>query len=343
MPKKIKGWLKRQFETLCARLERSILSNKSLKCKVVFGPVLSRRLGYIIGINNIKPDFCSYNCIYCPSGNKKCCSICTNNCLSPYELHLSVKHKLSEVSKTKYKINYIAFTGSGEPALDSELFKEIMILREFGYKIAIFTNASLIWNEQIQENLMFADYVSVKIDTVNPETWLRINRPHKRLRHDLILEGIRKFSKKYKGKFSTETMLIKDYNDNYKEIEALGNYLKTINREASYFMSPIFPPEKSYAVCPDTKNIEYLKNLIKEKVTDSVLLCCPEKEEFIATGDFKNELLGLLAIHPVRTEAVKYYMKNDEDKKKLIEMMEKQIIREVEFQGKSYYAENITS
>ena len=189
--KNIKRWIKKKIETLCAKLEKSILSNKSLKCKVVFGPVRSRRLGYILGINNIKPNICSYNCIYCPSGSKTCCSICKNNCLSPYELHFSVKNKLSEIKKLKKNIDYIAFTGSGEPALDTELSNEIKILRDFGYKIAVFTNASLIWNEHIQENLLFADYVSVKIDTVNPETWLRINNPHKRLRYDLILEGIR--------------------------------------------------------------------------------------------------------------------------------------------------------
>jgi wyosine [tRNA(Phe)-imidazoG37] synthetase (radical SAM superfamily) len=263
--------------------------------------------------------------------------------LSPYELHLSVRNKISEINKIGKVIDYIAFKGSGEPALDTSLAQEIIILRDFGYKIAVFTNASLIWNEHIQENLMFADYVSVKIDTVNPDTWLKINRPHERLRYDLILDGIRQFSKKFKGKFLTETMLIRDINDNYKEIEELGNYLNTINREASYFTSPVFPPGNSCTVCPESENLESIKNLIKEKVSKPVLLCCPDEEEFTPTDDFENELLGLIAIHPVGTEAVKHYIKNEEDRDKLKEIIEKQIIREVVFQGKSYYAENIAS
>jgi len=338
----LRNLLKEKIKNICNKLEKNILSNKSLKCKVVFGPINSRRLGYVLGINNIKPNICSYNCIYCPSTNKTCCSICTNTCLSPYELHLSMKNKLNELDKLSDKINYLVFTGSGEPALDTGLSKEIMILREFGYKIAVFTNASLIWNKQISENLLFADYVSIKIDTINPDTWLKINRPHIRLNYDLILDGIKQFSKIFKGKLSTETMLIKNVNDNDKEIDELANYLNKLDIEAAYFTTPIFPPEKSYAVSPDLDKLEYLKTLIKEKISKSVLLCCPD-DEFTATDDFENELLGMLSIHPVGSEVVKQFTKNEKDISKLKEMVEGNIIREIVFEGKNYYIENIAS
>lgn len=134
------------------QLEKSILSNKSLECKVVFGPVRSRRLGYVLGINNIKQRACSYNCIYCPSGKTSFCSVYTNYCLSPYELHLSVKTKLEELKKNDKKNDYIIFAGSSEHTLDSSLSKEILLFREFGYKIAVITNSSLLWNYNIQEN-----------------------------------------------------------------------------------------------------------------------------------------------------------------------------------------------
>jgi wyosine [tRNA(Phe)-imidazoG37] synthetase (radical SAM superfamily) len=135
MRKEIGFWFKQKVDAFCQKLERNILADKSLKCKVVFGPVRSRRLGNVLGINNVKLKVCSYNCIYCPSGKTTCCSICTNYCLSPYELHLSVKNKLKELNESKKNIEYIVFAGSGEPTLDSSLSKEIMLLREFGYGI----------------------------------------------------------------------------------------------------------------------------------------------------------------------------------------------------------------
>jgi len=35
---------------------------------LVFGPVLSRRLGWSLGINNVRPKSCTYACVYCQLG-----------------------------------------------------------------------------------------------------------------------------------------------------------------------------------------------------------------------------------------------------------------------------------
>jgi len=35
---------------------------------IAYGPVPSRRLGQSMGINNIPPKFCTYNCVYCQLG-----------------------------------------------------------------------------------------------------------------------------------------------------------------------------------------------------------------------------------------------------------------------------------
>ncbi len=335
---KITSWLKQRVAAICTKLERKILSNKLLKCKVVYGPVRSRRLGLVLGINNVKSKTCSYNCIYCPSGKTSCCSVSTNSCLSPYELYISVNNKLEEIRKSGKQIDYILFAGSGAPSLDVNLSKEISLLREFGYKIAVFTNSSLLWNDNIQENLMFADYVSLKIDTVNEETWLKINRPHQRLRYDLILDSIKQFSKRYRGTLITETTLIKNVNDSAEEIEQLSEYLNGINRSASYFMTPMFPTSESYAVAPDAETLIDLSALIKEKIEDSVVLCSPEIEEFYVTDDFENEFMGLLALHPVNKEAVKTFVKDNGNLKKLNELITNHSINEVIHNGKIFFA-----
>lgn len=338
MSNNLKTWFRSKIEAICGKLERSILSNKSLKCKVVFGPVRSRRLGLVLGINNVKPNVCSYDCIYCPGGKNTCCSICTNNCLTPFELYVSVKNKLNEIYLSGKKINYILFAGSGDPALDTNLHKEISILREFGYKIAVFTNSSLLWNENIQENLMFADYISLKIDTVNEDTWLKINRPHQRLRYDLILKGIKDFSRKFRGELVTETTLIKDINDKAKEIEDLGDFLNSINRKMSYFMTPIYPPAESYALSPESETLKNISALISDKIQNPMMLCCPQKDEFFATDDFENELLGLLEIHPLNEEAVTNYARANSKLEKLNELKENNLIKLLTHNGKTFYA-----
>jgi len=338
----IKFWFKEKAESLCAKLERDILSDKFLKCKIVFGPVQSRRLGCILGINNLKPKVCYYNCIYCPSGITNCCSVSADYCLSPYALHLSVRNKLEELKRCGKNIDYIVFAGSGEPTLDSRLSKEILLLREFGYKIAVFTNSSLLWNNHIRENLMFADYVSVKIDTVNEETWLKLNRPHQRLNYFLILEGIKQFSKKFRGTLTTDTTLIKNINTNPDEMISLAGFLNKLNHKASYFTTPMFPPAEQYALSPDTGTLNQLSKIIKEKITNSVLLCCPETEDFFATGDFENELMGLIALHPVSIDAVNRFVKHNGKLQKLNEMISNGIVKEIEYRGKRFLKRNLT-
>ncbi len=329
-------WLNVKFEFLGQKLQNSLLSDKLLKCRVVYGPAYSRRLGMILGINNVKPGTCSYNCIYCPSGQTSFSTVCRGNCITPYTLYAAVKNKLWELEKAGRKIDYILFYGSGDCCLDSLLSKEILLLREFGYKIAVFTNSALLWNKSVQENLTFADLVSVKIDTVNENTWLKINRPHVRLKYEHILEGIKEFADSFKGTFTTETTFIKNVNDNADEVIELGKYMKTLRRDVSFFMTPVYPPLESYAVSPDEKRLNMLSETIRNKVPKSVLLCCPEKDEFICSTDFENELLGLLALHPVSEQAVNHFAKVNNKKDRLTEMLQNGIIKAVEFNGKSF-------
>lgn len=338
MDNKIKNWLSQKAEAICTKFEKKVLSNKSLKCKVVYGPVRSRTFGLVLRINNFKTKVCTYDCIYCPSGKTSCCSISTKNCLSPFELHIAVKNKINEIKSNGKTIDYILFAGSGDPMLDLNLSQEISILREFGYKIAVFTSSALLWNENICENLMFADYVSLKIDTVNEDTWMKINRSHQRLRYNLILDGIEQFSKRFKGTLTTETMLIKNINDNETEIKQLGEFLNPLKLKNSYFMTPIYPTSKSYAVSPDAETLLNLSEFIKEKVNNSVMLCCPETEEFFATDDFENELLGLLEMHPMNETAVKTFALANSKLDKLSELIGLKLIKQLEYNGKIYYA-----
>lgn len=329
-------WLNGRFELLGRKLEKSLLSNKLLKCRIVYGPAYSRRLGIVVGINNVKLGTCSYNCIYCPSGKTSFTTVCTDNCITPYTIFTAVKSKLNELEKLGRKIDYILFYGSGDCCLDSLLSKEILLLRVFGYKIAVFTNSALLWNKTIQENLIFADYVSVKVDTVNENTWLKINRPHLRLKYDHILDGIREFANTFKGILTTETTFIKDVNDNLDEVMELGKYLKSFPHNASYFLTPLYPPLESYAISPEEKTLNMLSETIKNKISDSIMLCCPEKVEFIASDDFENELLGLLALHPVSEQAVIRFAETNNEKDKLAEMMNAGRIKTVEFNDKRF-------
>jgi wyosine [tRNA(Phe)-imidazoG37] synthetase (radical SAM superfamily) len=133
---------KKKTETICSRLEKGILSNASRKENIVFGPVPSRRLGRSLGINNIKSKTCTYDCVYCQVGQTNRRSTRRQICLDPYELFCVVRGKVELLTKQGIRIDYISFVPNGEPTLDLWLSKEIRLIRDFGYKIAVFTNSS---------------------------------------------------------------------------------------------------------------------------------------------------------------------------------------------------------
>jgi wyosine [tRNA(Phe)-imidazoG37] synthetase (radical SAM superfamily) len=83
----------------------------------------------------------------------------------------NVKDRAQQVGKKGELIDYLTFVPDGEPTLDADLGAEIELLRPLGIKIAVITNASLIWREDVRRDLQQANWVSLKIDTVSEETW----------------------------------------------------------------------------------------------------------------------------------------------------------------------------
>lgn len=77
------------------------------------------------------------------------------------------------------RIDYLTFVPDGEPTLDAGLSQEIDLLRPLGVPIAVISNASLAWRPEVARALNKADWVSVKVDTVDKRAWRRMNRPHR--------------------------------------------------------------------------------------------------------------------------------------------------------------------
>ena len=335
---RIKSFLKSKILILSDRMENNILNHPSSLEKIVFGPVPSRRLGSSLGVNNIKRKVCTYDCIYCQCGKTTCCSMDRDYCLSPYELYYIVKRKIQELEKAKIHIDYLCFVTNGEPTLDNNLAKEIGLLREFGYKIAVLTNGSLLWNDNVKENLYYADYVSVKVDTVNEVTWKRTNRPHPRLIFNHILDGMNDFTHSYRGVLTTETMLIKNVNDNIEEMKQISDFLKSLKRDVSYFTTPIRPPSEKYAVSPDADKLEELSLFLSRELPNSEMLFSNEIGDFNVTGDFEKDFLGILSVHPMRENAVKeLYKHNNVDLVELKNLISTKKIEEINYLNQKFY------
>ena len=178
--------------------------------KLSFGPVPSRRLGKSLGINNIPAKVCSYACVYCQLGKTLHNQIKRTSFYTVDDLVLSAKMRIEAAKEKNEMIDYLAFVPDGEPTLDMHLGDEIEALHKFGIKIAVISNASLIWREDVRKDLCKADWVSLKVDAATEHVWHKVDRANKSLKLDDIQKGMIDFKSEFQGFYATETCLSKE-------------------------------------------------------------------------------------------------------------------------------------
>jgi wyosine [tRNA(Phe)-imidazoG37] synthetase (radical SAM superfamily) len=306
---------------------------------LAFGPVPSRRLGRSLGINNIPPKTCSYSCVYCQLRKTSNILVDRQSFYRPEDILRQVKRKVSEASLRKERIDYLTFMPDGEPTLDINIGEEISLLRQVGIPIAVVTNASLLWHDKVRENLLEADFVSLKVDAVSQNLWRSINRPHKSLRLNIILEGIKDFVAMFKGIVASETMLI----DNVKyggEFKKIAEFLGKLNKlDKAYVAIPTRPPTEKWVKPAKEEVINEAFQVFSEELTNRVeYLIGYEGNAFAFTGNVKEDLLSITAVHPMREEAVKEFLKKAGADCKIVEDLLRagELVR-IEFEGNTYY------
>ncbi len=307
---------------------------------IVYGPVPSRRLGRSIGINNIPPKNCSYSCIYCQVGiTTKRISV-RKEFYSTDDIVKQVEIKLNELYKKNENVDYLSFVPDGEPTLDINLGKTIRKLRQFGIKIAVITNSSLLWDEIVRSDLSFADWVSVKVDTVINKDWIKVNHPAKGLVLNDILQGIKNFRKDYSSVLVTETMLVSGINSNDDSLNETAKFISTLNAKNVYILVPIRPP----AVKLEEANETIIKNALSIYFyynNNVKLINYNEGNNFSSFSNPIDELLSILSVHPMRKDAITEYFKNARlDEGELNNLINTKKIKEISYNNTQFYKTN---
>ncbi len=305
---------------------------------ITFGPIPSRRLGRSLGINNIPPKICTYSCVYCQIGKTSNMKIQPQVFYPPSKIFNEVQKKVEKSREKGEPIDYLTFVPDGEPTLDINLGKEIKLIKSLGIKIAVITNASLIDQEQVRENLKEADLVSLKVDSIEEEIWRKVNHPHRSLSLKSILDGILEFSRIFKGKIITETMLIKDVNDNSQNIKKVADFLAKLKPSRSYLSLPIRPPADSWVESSSEEVVNRSYHLFKEKVDQVECLIGYEGNAFAFTGEVEEDILSITSVHPMREEALKDFLERAKSDWSIVERLIKQgKLVESEYEGHKFY------
>ncbi len=264
----------------------------------------------------------------------------------PEDVFHEVERKVNEAVSRNENIDYLSFVPDGEPTLDANLGKEISFLKRLEIPIAVLTNASLLWQPAVREDLFKADFVSLKVDAVSEDLWRRVNRPHRNLKLSTVLGGILEFAGKFRGTIVSETMLMDGVNYG-GELKNVADFLGQLERlDKAYIAIPTRPPTERWVKPAKEEAVNAAFQVFANELgTDRVeYLIGYEGNAFAFTGNLKKDLLSIAAVHPMRKEAVlEFLRKANADWSVIEELLREGELIELAYEGNKYYMRGLSS
>jgi wyosine [tRNA(Phe)-imidazoG37] synthetase (radical SAM superfamily) len=263
--------------------------------RYLYGPVPSRRLGRSLGVDLVPRKVCTYDCIYCQIGKT------TRRTLLRKE-YIPVKEVLEEVraflSNESAPIDHISLSGSGEPTLHSRMGAVIEeIKRITRIPLAVLTNGSLLFDEEVQKSLLRADVVLPSLDAVSSEIFMKINRPHPKLSVEKVIKGMVDFRKIYTGKIWLEILFCKGVNTSEAELRRMKEAVDRIQPDLIHLNTVVRPPSERWVEPLSPKELERIKDFFGEKASN--ISEFDRHFEPIPERDLTERIQGILKRRPL--------------------------------------------
>jgi wyosine [tRNA(Phe)-imidazoG37] synthetase (radical SAM superfamily) len=261
----------------------------------LYGPVPSRRLGRSLGIDLVPHKICTYDCIYCQIGKTTEKTLTRKEYVPVKEIIKEVKQFLKEGTPS---IDHLSLTGSGEPTLHS-LIRSVIdgIKAVTTIPVAVITNGSLLYEEEVRQDLLRADLVLPSLDAVSFQVFKRINRPRPEFSIEKVIEGEVEFRKVYQGLIWLEILFCKGVNDGKEELLRMKKVLDRIQPDRIHLNTVVRPPFEKWAMPLNQKEMEEMRAFFGEKA--SIISEFDRHPSAVAERDVKEEILRILKRRPL--------------------------------------------
>lgn len=306
---------------------------------IAFGPVPSRRLGSSLGINHIVHKACSYACAYCQVGPTPTPEIEPRVFYEPQVVIDEVVARVRQVTSRGDQIDRLTCVPDGEPTLDVNLGRLIEGLAPLAIPVAVITNGTLLWRDEVRARLAAADLVSLKVDSMDVDVWRRINRPHASLDLARVHEGRKRLAAAFAGDLITETMLLAHLGDGEDELSRTADAVAELQPKVAYLSIPTRPGATSGARRPQAEAIARAYAIFSERIARVEVLAGDEGVRFGATGDAAGDILGTTAVHPMREDQLRALLARDGATWSVVEgLLDDGRLVRVEHEGRAFFA-----
>ncbi len=262
----------------------------------IFGPVPSRRLGISLGVDIIPYKTCTLDCLYCECG-------CTSDLSLERRRVVEPQHVLAELAAALRRIprlDYITFSGSGEPTLNSDLGYLIAeIKKTTSVPVAVLTNGTLLFQAEVRRDLLPADVVLPSLDAATPEAFHKLNQPHPDLVLQKIIAGLIQFRQEYPGNIWLEIFLVEGINTGAEELAALHEAIKKVAPDKVQLNTLDRPPAYPGVRAADLPFLEGVRRLWPDLPVE-IIKRVHRREEILAfSQNLENSILNTIRRRPL--------------------------------------------
>jgi wyosine [tRNA(Phe)-imidazoG37] synthetase (radical SAM superfamily) len=229
---------------------------------ILFGPVLSRRLGRSLGIDLVFRKVCNMDCLYCEVGR-------TTHYTSerkPYIPLEKIREALEQAKEIANTYDVLTITGSGEPTLNIHFEEAVHLAKNLIDKpIAVLTNSTFVHERSVREALAQVDFVLASLDSAREKSFRLVNRPVAAVKLDLIIEGLSALRQEMEGELWLEVLFVKGLNDTPEDISALKSAIDYIKPHRVQLNTVVRPPAYPMARPLSLEELEAIKQRLSGK------------------------------------------------------------------------------
>jgi wyosine [tRNA(Phe)-imidazoG37] synthetase (radical SAM superfamily) len=284
----------------------------------VYGPVPSRRLGLSLGIDLTPHKVCDFDCVYCQCGQT---TLNTIRC----KAYLPVRTILRQVRAAvhgRVRIDFLTFSGSGEPTLNSGIAYLIREIKKFtGIPVCVITNGSILYEPGVRRAIRPAD----------------VNLPHARLKIGKIIKGLADFRREYSGQIWLEIMLVRGLNDSPRDILRLKRAVRRIRPDKIQLNTVVRPPSDRSARPVPRATLVKIKKILGKNC--EIVAEFGKRRKFVTHAALGKDILEIIKRRPETASAIARSLGAEPDvvKKVLNGLKNDRRIRIVRHRNRAYY------
>ena len=270
--------------------------------KYLYGPIVSRRLGLSLGVDLTPEKRCTFDCVYCQIGRTVKTARERFDAVDMGEFRTELK----SVKAKHPAIDFVTFSGSGEPTLHRGIDRFIAAIKEelgSQVKICVITNSSLLPDAAVRAELADADVVIPSLDAAREDAFLALNRPFPGTDLAAIVDGIAALRREVRAEIWLEVMLVGGLNDRDEDLAALCDAVSRIKPHKVQINLPVRPSLEQVRM-PSRERVERFERALGAYASVISDAASREQQQSQECADASAAVLAYLTRHPAPIEEI---------------------------------------